>query len=96
MERHYSVRADAGGRRICAVLHAARACDSCVNPATSERDFQAQLLNISAMQALGMAASNSGFVGYPVAAMVIGSPTAVLLALKMVIGLLTLVELLTF
>ncbi|MGP9568757.1 hypothetical protein ACT3RP_15035 [Halomonas sp. AOP5-B2-8] len=43
-----------------------------------------------------MAASNSGFVGYPVAAMVIGSPTAVLLALNMVIGLLTLVELLAF
>ncbi|CAM3537009.1 AEC family transporter [Halomonas casei] len=57
---------------------------------------QRQPLNISAMQALGMAASNSGFVGYPVAAMVIGSPTAVLLALNMVIGLLTLVELLAF
>lgn len=42
-------------------------------------------LNASAMQALGMAAANSGFVGYPVAAMVIGSPAAVLLALNMVI-----------
>lgn len=42
-------------------------------------------LDASAMQALGMAAANSGFVGYPVAAMVIGSPAAVLLALNMVI-----------
>lgn len=46
---------------------------------------QRQSLNASAMQALGMAASNSGFVGYPVAAMVIGSPAAVLMALNMVI-----------
>ncbi|MBT2789052.1 MULTISPECIES: AEC family transporter [unclassified Halomonas] len=46
---------------------------------------QRQPLNASAMQALGMAAANSGFVGYPVAAMVIGSPAAVLLALNMVI-----------
>lgn len=46
---------------------------------------QQQPLNASAMQALGMAAANSGFVGYPVAAMVIGSPAAVLLALNMVI-----------
>lgn len=47
--------------------------------------YQRQPLNVSAMQALGMAAANSGFVGYPVAAMVIGSPAAVLLALNMVI-----------
>lgn len=47
--------------------------------------WQRQPLNASAMHALGMAASNSGFVGYPVAAMVIGSPAAVLLALNMVI-----------
>lgn len=47
--------------------------------------LQRQPLNTSAMQALGMAAANSGFVGYPVAAMVIGSPAAVLLALNMVI-----------
>tara|TARA_R110000796_G_scaffold215409_1_gene331393 strand:+ start:4579 stop:5529 length:951 start_codon:yes stop_codon:yes gene_type:complete len=46
---------------------------------------QRQPLNASAMQALGMAAANSGFVGYPVAVMVIGSPAAVLLALNMVI-----------
>ncbi|WP_249976225.1 AEC family transporter [Vreelandella olivaria] len=46
---------------------------------------QRQPLNASAMQALGMAAANSGFVGYPVAAMVIGSPAAILLALNMVI-----------
>ncbi|MBF58781.1 AEC family transporter [Halomonas sp. FeN2] len=47
--------------------------------------LQRQPLNASAMQALGMSASNSGFVGYPVAAMVIGSPAAVLMALNMVI-----------
>lgn len=47
--------------------------------------YQRQPLNVSAMQALGMAAANSGFVGYPVAVMVIGSPAAVLLALNMVI-----------
>ncbi|TVP46363.1 MAG: AEC family transporter [Halomonas sp.] len=46
---------------------------------------QRQPLNASAMHALGMAAANSGFVGYPVAVMVIGSPAAVLLALNMVI-----------
>lgn len=47
--------------------------------------LQRQSLNASAMQALGMGAANSGFVGYPLAAMVIGSPAAVLLALNMVI-----------
>ena len=46
---------------------------------------QHQPLSASAMQALGMSAANSGFVGYPVAVMVIGSPAAVLLALNMVI-----------
>lgn len=46
---------------------------------------QQQPLNASAMQALGMATANSGFVGYPVAAMVLGSPAAVMLALNMVI-----------
>lgn len=47
--------------------------------------LQRQPLNASAMQALGMTASNSGFVGYPVAAMVIGSPAAALLALNMLV-----------
>lgn len=47
--------------------------------------FRQQPLNVGAMQALGMAAANSGFIGYPLAAMVIGSPAAVLLALNMVI-----------
>ncbi|SDK11427.1 AEC family transporter [Billgrantia gudaonensis] len=42
-------------------------------------------LSNGAIQALGMAASNSGFIGYPVAAMVLGSPAAVFLALNMVI-----------
>ena len=47
--------------------------------------LQHQPLHTSAMQALGMAAANSGFVGYPVAVMVIGSHAAVLLALNMII-----------
>lgn len=46
---------------------------------------QRQPLNASAMHALGMSAANSGFVGYPAAAMVIGSPAAVLLALNMLV-----------
>jgi len=55
--------------------------------------LQRQSLNASAMQALGMAAANSGFVGYPVAAMVIGSPAAVLMALNMVIETLMIIPL---
>ncbi|AQU84393.1 MULTISPECIES: AEC family transporter [unclassified Halomonas] len=55
--------------------------------------LQRQPLNAAAMQALGMAAANSGFVGYPVAAMVIGSPAAVLLALNMVIETLIIIPL---
>ncbi|WP_445010860.1 AEC family transporter [Vreelandella stevensii] len=47
--------------------------------------YQHQPPHVSSIQALGMAAANSGFVGYPVAAMVIGSPAAVLLALNMII-----------
>ena len=47
--------------------------------------LQRQPLNLGAMQALGMAAANSGFVGYPVAAMIIGPPAAIMLALNMVI-----------
>lgn len=47
--------------------------------------IQREPLQTGAMQALGMAASNSGFIGYPVAAMVIGSPAAVMMALNMVV-----------
>ncbi|SFU81243.1 AEC family transporter [Halomonas korlensis] len=48
--------------------------------------LQGKSLSEAAIHALGMAASNSGFIGYPVAAMVLGaSPAAVLLALNMVI-----------
>ncbi len=47
--------------------------------------LQCKPLGIGAMHALGMAASNSGFIGYPVAAMVLGSPAAVFLALNMLI-----------
>ncbi|GEK73086.1 MULTISPECIES: AEC family transporter [Halomonas] len=38
-----------------------------------------------AIQALGMSTANSGFIGYPVAAMALGPPAAVLLALNMMI-----------
>ena len=39
----------------------------------------------SALAALGMAASNSGFIGYPVAALVIGPPAVIGLALCMLV-----------
>ena len=48
--------------------------------------LQHKPLNEGAIHALGMSASNSGFIGYPVAAMVLGtSPAAVFLALNMLI-----------
>ncbi|MGR4070163.1 AEC family transporter [Halomonas sp. LR3S48] len=48
--------------------------------------LQRKSLSEGAMHALGMSASNSGFIGYPVAAMVLGSsPAAILMALNMVI-----------
>jgi len=47
--------------------------------------LQHKPLAAGAIQALGMSASNSGFVGYPVAAMVLGSPAAVFLALNMLV-----------
>lgn len=48
--------------------------------------LQRKPLGEGAIHALGMSASNSGFIGYPVAAMVLGSsPAAVFLALNMVI-----------
>ncbi|WP_163558444.1 AEC family transporter [Halomonas sp. NO4] len=47
--------------------------------------WQRQPLGNGAIQALGMSAANSGFIGYPVAAMVLGSPAAVFLALNMLI-----------
>ncbi|MDX5434338.1 MAG: AEC family transporter [Halomonas sp.] len=47
---------------------------------------QRRPLSEAAMHALGMSASNSGFIGYPVAAMVLGtSPAAIFLALNMLI-----------
>ncbi|WP_328716672.1 AEC family transporter [Halomonas elongata] len=42
-------------------------------------------LGTSAILSLGMSASNSGFIGYPVASMVLGPPAAIFLALCMVI-----------
>nr|WP_282103454.1 AEC family transporter [Halomonas getboli] len=42
-------------------------------------------LSEGAIQALGMSVSNSGFIGYPVVAMALGPPAAVLLALNMMI-----------
>ena len=42
-------------------------------------------LDVGALYALGMAAANSGFIGYPVAALVVGSPAVIALALNMLI-----------
>lgn len=42
-------------------------------------------LEAGALHALGMSASNSGFIGYPVALMAIGPPAAVFMALNMVV-----------
>ncbi|MFP4137291.1 MAG: AEC family transporter [Halomonas sp.] len=42
-------------------------------------------LEAAALHALGMSASNSGFIGYPVALMAIGPPAAIFMALNMVV-----------
>lgn len=42
-------------------------------------------LEAGAIHALGMSASNSGFIGYPVALMAIGPPAAIFMALNMVV-----------
>ncbi|MDH4563721.1 AEC family transporter [Pseudomonas sp. BN411] len=42
-------------------------------------------LSGSALSGMGMSVSNSGFVGYPIVAMVLGSPAAVALALGMMV-----------
>ncbi|WP_342247239.1 AEC family transporter [Pseudomonas sp. OTU5201] len=42
-------------------------------------------LSGSALSGLGMSVSNSGFIGYPIVAMVLGSPAAVALALGMLV-----------
>ena len=42
-------------------------------------------LDAGAIHALGMSASNSGFIGYPVALMAIGPPAAIFMALNMVV-----------
>ncbi|MDN3522022.1 AEC family transporter [Halomonas ramblicola] len=48
--------------------------------------LQRKPLSEGAMHALGMSASNSGFIGYPLAAMVLGSsPAAVIMALNFLI-----------
>ncbi|QTP60698.1 AEC family transporter [Billgrantia antri] len=48
--------------------------------------LQGKPLSEGALHALGMSASNSGFIGYPVAAMVLGvSPAAVIMALNFLI-----------
>ena len=49
------------------------------------RIWQRKSLTASAIHALGMTASNSGFIGYPVALMALGSPAAVFLALNMLV-----------
>lgn len=47
--------------------------------------LERKTLAAGAIQSLGMSASNSGFIGYPVAAMALGPPAAVFLALNMLI-----------
>ncbi|GHB15005.1 AEC family transporter [Modicisalibacter luteus] len=42
-------------------------------------------LDVASLYALGMSGANSGFVGYPVAALVVGSPAVIAMALNMVI-----------
>ncbi|MGJ7462786.1 AEC family transporter [Halomonas sp. MA07-2] len=42
-------------------------------------------LDAGAIHALGMSASNSGFIGYPVALMAIGPPAAIFMAMNMVV-----------
>jgi predicted permease len=44
-----------------------------------------QGLDISAITAMGMSVSNSGFIGYPIAVLVLGQPAAVALALNMLV-----------
>ncbi|GGX99567.1 transporter [Litchfieldella qijiaojingensis] len=49
------------------------------------RRLQRKPLDASALYALGMSASNSGFIGYPVAALVVGSPAVAAMALNFLI-----------
>jgi hypothetical protein len=50
-------------------------------------------LDAGAIHALGMSASNSGFIGYPVALMAIGPPAAIFMALNMVVETLIIIPL---
>ncbi|WP_311948719.1 AEC family transporter [Halomonas piscis] len=47
--------------------------------------WRGHALDAAAIHALGMSAANSGFIGYPVAVMVIGAPAAIFMALNMVV-----------
>lgn len=49
------------------------------------RRFRGQTLQQAAVQALGMASSNSGYVGYPIASQLLGPPAAIGLALAMLV-----------
>lgn len=49
------------------------------------RRVRRKQLDASALYALGMAAANSGFIGYPVAVMVLGSSAVVAMALNMLV-----------
>ncbi|TWI52468.1 hypothetical protein IQ22_03237 [Pseudomonas duriflava] len=49
------------------------------------RHVRKEALDSSAITAMGMSVSNSGFIGYPIAALVIGPPAAVALALNMLV-----------
>lgn len=44
-----------------------------------------QTLDVSAITGMGMSVSNSGFIGYPIAVLVLGQPAAVALALNMLV-----------
>ncbi|PSJ21158.1 permease [Halomonas sp. ND22Bw] len=55
--------------------------------------LQRKPLGTGAIQALGMSAANSGFIGYPVAAMVVGSQAALFLAMNMLVESLLIIPL---
>lgn len=57
------------------------------------RRWRGQGLSASAILAMGMAVSNSGFVGYPIAAMVLGPTAALAMALGMLVENLLMVPL---
>ncbi len=57
------------------------------------RRVEKRSVRISAMSAIGISCSNSGFVGFPVAAMVVGGPAVVALSMTMLIENLVMIPL---